>query len=131
MIQVYIAAPYPVRDLAIRMMRRLELQRMYVTSRWLKQEDEINEAHALMDLADVACADVIVVLNPEGWCNFGTGGRHVELGYAIALKKPILLVGERSNIFHHLSCVKVVDDTEDITKHVQKLAASRIDHASV
>lgn len=122
-VKVYIAAPYPIRDVAVKMMRRLELQSIEVTSRWLKEDDTLSDEHARNDLEDVERADVLLAMNPADWSESGTGGRHVELGYALALGKPILLVGDRSNIFHHLSCVKAVDDTEDIAKHVQRLAA--------
>lgn len=55
-------------------------------------------------------------------CADPTGGRHVELGMAIAWKIPILIIGERSNVFHVLPQVRVIDDTEDIAKHVDELA---------
>lgn len=117
----YIAAPFPCREQAIRLMRMLERQGIEVTSSWLKAHDANTDFFARQDLADVARAALLVAVNPRGWEERGTGGRHVEFGYALALGKPILLVGERSNIFHHLSSVKVVDDTEDITKHVKRL----------
>lgn len=129
--KVYIAAPYPMRDAAITLMQRLETQGVEVTSRWLKAPDTLSDAHAQKDLQDVARADVLLAFNPDGWTDRGTGGRHVELGYALALGKPILLVGERSNIFHHLSTVKVVDDTEDITKHVKRLARESLGGAII
>lgn len=117
---MYIAAPYPVRDEAIRVMRMLELQGVEVTSRWLKAPDELTDEHARKDLEDVARADVLLALNPDGWEERGTGGRHVELGYALALGKAIVLVGERSNIFHHLAHVRRIDRGQDITKNVQR-----------
>jgi nucleoside 2-deoxyribosyltransferase len=118
--RAYIAAPYPERDQAIRIMRMLELQGIEVTSTWLRSPDTLSDEHARVDLADVARADVLVALNPESWNERGTGGRHVEFGYALALGKPIVLVGERSNIFHYLDIVKRIDDSEDITKQVLK-----------
>lgn len=39
----------------------------------------------------------------------GRGGRHVELGYALALDKSIWLVGRREHIFHSLPQVKHFD----------------------
>lgn len=119
--KVYIAAPYPVRDRAATMMRVLELRGVEVTSRWLKAPDTMCDEHARKDLEDVAAADVLLALNPEGWEDKGTGGRHVELGYAIALGKPILLVGERTNIFHYLSSIVQVDEISDFSKHVKTL----------
>ena len=108
MLPVYIAAPYPFRDEAILVMNDLEAAGFVVTSRWLKAPDELADEHARKDLADVAAADVLLALNPPGWESAGTGGRHVELGYAIALRKQIVLVGERSNIFHYLNDIVVL-----------------------
>lgn len=107
--KIYIAAPYPTRDDATALMHKLESQGYVVTSRWLKAPDELNHDGAQKDLDDVEAADVLVALNDEPWHNAGTGGRHVEFGYALALKKTIVLVGNRSNIFHHLRDVRVVE----------------------
>jgi nucleoside 2-deoxyribosyltransferase len=121
-IRVYIAAPYPTRAIAIRVMQRLEDAGIDVTSRWLRVDDEPTDAYARQDLADVAAADLLLALNVAGWEDKGTGGRHVELGYALALQKPILLVGARSNIFHHLAAVTVVSPMDEIAAHVQAVA---------
>jgi len=126
--KVYIAAPWPYRDKAITVMRMLETKKVHVTSRWLKAEHKavseltIDEqaAFAREDLDDVLEADLLLALNPEGWEDKGTGGRHVELGYAIAHGKPVILAGERTNVFHYLPSIKRIDDSEDIVKHVQK-----------
>ena len=111
--RIYIACPYPERGLAVEAMQLLEARGHDVTSRWLKAPDELTDASAREDLADVASAEVLLALNPSGYENAGTGGRHVELGYALALKKRILLVGQRSNIFHYLSNVEVVASVDE------------------
>lgn len=112
--KIYIAAPYPTRDAAIAAMHQLEALGHMITSRWLKAPDELADEHARKDLADVAEADALIALNPAGWEDIGTGGRHVELGYALALDKQIVLVGRRSNIFHYLSHVRVIERLEDL-----------------
>lgn len=112
--KIYVAAPYPDRDSAIVVMHMLEAQGHVVTSRWLKSPDELADEHARKDLDDVAEADVLLAINGRDWENAGTGGRHVELGYAIALGKEIVLMGRRSNIFHYLSCVRVIERIEDL-----------------
>lgn len=94
-------------------MLHLEASGIEVTSRWLKAPDELCDEHARKDLDDVESADALVAFNPAGWENIGTGGRHVELGYALRGDKPIVLVGVRSNIFHHLNDVTVVDTLEE------------------
>lgn len=112
--RIYIAAPYPTREHAITVMRRLEHLGHEVTSRWLKAPDELADDHARKDLDDVAAADVLVALNDVDWENAGTGGRHVEFGYALAMGKMIVLVGRRSNIFHYLHQVRVIERIEDL-----------------
>lgn len=110
--KVYIAAPYPMRATAIELMTKLEALGVTVTSSWLRAEDEMNDKYARLDLADVRRADALVAMNPAAWHNTGTGGRHVELGYALALKRPVVLLGDPSNIFHHL------DDIRRLPQHV-------------
>ena len=126
-LRVYIAAPFPERDYAIAVMRACEARGFAVASRWLKGTDELDDVHARNDLADVAAADWLVALNPPGYENKGTGGRHTELGYALALGKPVALVGERSNIFHYLSDIVRVDgaDPASIAEGLCLTAASR------
>jgi nucleoside 2-deoxyribosyltransferase len=111
--KVYIAAPFPIRDEAVTLMHQLEALGFEVTSRWLKAPDELADEHARKDLEDVSEADVLLALNPEAFENAGTGGRHVELGYAIARRKRIVLLGKRSNIFHYLNSIVVVSTLDE------------------
>lgn len=111
--RVYVAAPYEMRDEAIKIKRVLENLEYEVTSRWLTQLDEEGDAGARMDLADVERADALLLLNPEEFRRIGTGGRHCEFMYAWTLGKKIVVLGVRSNIFHHLSNVRVIDKLED------------------
>lgn len=112
--QVYIAAPYPWREDAIGVMVALEGAGIGCTASWLRQVEEMTDAAARLDLADVDRADVLVALNPPGWEDRGTGGRHVELGYALAKQKRVVLVGHSTNIFHYLSDVVQVQTPGDI-----------------
>lgn len=120
MAAVYIAAPYPTRNDAIKAMDLLERAGHVVTSRWLKAPDELTDEHARKDLEDVAAADVLLALNPADYENAGTGGRHVELGYALALGKKIALIGNRSNIFHHLNVVRVFAHVDEALLWLKK-----------
>lgn len=110
--RIYIAAPYPLRDEAIAAMERLETAGHTITSRWLKSPDELADEHARKDLADVEAADLLLAMNPPNWGNTGTGGRHVEFGYALALGKRIVVIGVRSHIFHYLDYVEILDTLE-------------------
>lgn len=111
---VYIAGPNAGRRTAIGVMHLLEAHGHTVTSTWLRQLDELDDAHARLDLADVDRADALVALNFKAWQHLGSGGRYVEFGYAIARGKRLIVVGERSNIFHYLSDVVLVAHAAEI-----------------
>ena len=110
--KVYIAAPYPERLAAQALLRWIESAGDEVTSTWLREEDTLDDFHAQLDLDDVARADVLLAFNPKAYAEAGTGGRHVELGYALALGKPVVLLGSRTNIFHHLDRIVAVDGVD-------------------
>lgn len=111
--RVYIAAPFQLRDRAQALMTRLEANGFPVTSRWLRIDDmpDTDDA-ARLDLQDIDEADALVLLNAEDWRTAGTGGRHTEFGYAYAKDKDLCVVGVRTNVFHHLTAVHVVDEPE-------------------
>lgn len=113
--KIYIAAPYPLREEARRIMILLESAGHHVTSRWIV-EDQVgmSHEHATHDLEDVARADLLLAVHQEAWHNRGTGGRHVEFGYALALGIPVVLWGQRTNNFHHLNHVRVIERLEDL-----------------
>ena len=116
-IRVYIAAPFQLQDAAIALREFLEDGGIGCTSSWLEAPENIDDHWARRDLSDVARCDVFVAMNPEDWSSRGTGGRHVEFGYALALRKPVLILGTRTNIFHHLrdvACCAVEDAAEVI-----------------
>jgi nucleoside 2-deoxyribosyltransferase len=82
-----------------------------VTSRWLDGDypadpsgrslvapDEVRARVAAEDMADVLAADLFVAFTEEGRTD-GRGGRHVELGIALAAKKRVIVVGPAENVF--------------------------------
>lgn len=112
---IYLAAWYE-RNAEMRDYRdRLKVMGHHVTSRWIDQhggdlpesmgEGEVQEnidaaaRYALKDLQDVVASDLLVHFTSPG---FGKGGRHIEYGYALALRMPIAIVGPRENVFHAL-----------------------------
>lgn len=109
--RVYIAAPYPEIEAARTLLKAVEHAGYLVTSRWLKEGfEDLSAENALKDLEDVSSADVLVAYNPAAYGNSGTGGRHVEFGYAVALGKVLVLVGPMTHIFHFLPQVVQVED---------------------
>jgi hypothetical protein len=125
-VKVYIAAPFPLRSDAVRLMEYLEAHGHVVTSTWLRIHDMPNcDDSARLDLADVARSDALIALNPPGWEEKGTGGRHVEFGCAVTLGKLVVLLGARTNVFHFLSDIEVVSSQEAARVALVAYAARR------
>lgn len=81
-----------------------------VTSRWIygaldaiNSDPGIDKAeYALQDLDDIRRSDLFVAFSEDSAAHGlpgNTGGRHVELGVAIAARTRIILVGPRENVF--------------------------------
>ena len=80
-----------------------------VTSRWIEGTHEIKEGDfkdhvfnsrmADEDIYDLKTSDVMVAFT-NGDSRRSRGGRHVEFGYALAIRKPIIIFGDRENVFH-------------------------------
>lgn len=81
------------------------------TSRWVDGNGEgMSHAEAAaMDLIDVERADVLILFTNQKGTSFISGGRFVELGYAIAIDKRIIVVGDYENVFIHLPEIERVD----------------------
>ncbi len=62
----------------------------------------------LLDQDDVLSADALVCFS-EATGEGGNGGRHVELGMALALGRRVIVIGRREHIFHHLPEVELVE----------------------
>lgn len=135
--RVYIAAPYVARDHIRELADELIAIGYHVTSRWLDETHEIGAStagaatgltdetvsrHALDDLADVRSADVFVAVTAKqsgALPPFGnSGGRHVEMGYALARELHIVVVGEPENIFQRMKTVTVVRDWHQAVVHL-------------
>ena len=129
--KVYIASAYQRRD----QMRTyaLDLQRIgwEVTSSWLQQtlpfdapvksfpESEMSKL-AEQDVEDIRRADIFVTYTEPVSRRYPRGGRHVEFGIALALHKPILIVGAVENIFHTLiSCGRRFDAWSDLLDWIE------------
>ena len=98
-----------------------------VQSRWLEEEfqteagkrgtneDCHREKWAKYDYQDVLLCDVMLnFTEPPNSC--GRGGRHVELGLAIAWSKRVIVVGHRENVFHHLPQVEFCETVDEAIK---------------
>lgn len=116
--KAYLAARYSRIDELNTYREHLRMMGVEVTSRWLDGEhraaDEdltanVDLAHrfAADDLQDIRAADVLVAFTEEPRSGASRGGRHVELGWALASNKKILVCGPRENVFHCLGQVEV------------------------
>jgi excisionase family DNA binding protein len=116
--RVYVAGPSAEADRCERVMARVRAMGVTVTYAWTAglpaQTDEIVSPACL---AGVAAADVVIVLMPEvAHGPFGrpsphvTIGAWVEEGAALALRKPVILVGPGSPVFAALCHTTATDD---------------------
>lgn len=112
---VYIAAPFELRKEAAQLRAQLDVVDIGCCSRWIdlfggQPATEL----AASDLADVREAHAVVLINPPSYANKGTGGRHVEIGFALALGITIVIHGVKSNIFHELPGVSVTQTVDEL-----------------
>lgn len=119
---IYISVRYGRKPEAEALARAFRTNGHEVTSRWVFRDQpmdyhdasyyEIGQ-YAQEDADDVVAADVFVALTEETDSVYGRGGRHVEFGIAIALKRPVFFVGPFENIFHYLpSCTHFITNDE-------------------
>lgn len=131
--KLYLAAPYAARDyIREQVAPRLAAEGHEMTSEWLLATRAITPAtlgtsaatsdadvmyHAGKDLEEVRAADVLVHFTASylksrlSWLNdaehnLHSGGRHVETGYALALGKSVIVMGQPENIFQRGLCHK-------------------------
>lgn len=77
------------------------------TANYTEQE---REEIALQDLRDIGRADAIaLVAGPEKYA----GGKFVEVGYGLALRKYIVVIGRRENMLMWHPLIKCVDTPEE------------------
>jgi nucleoside 2-deoxyribosyltransferase len=122
-VKIYLAAMYQWIDKMKTEREKYRAAGFEITADWI-ESDEVNQArsrneNAWLDLQGVREADTFVLYTLPVGTMFSSGGRMTELGYAIALNKRIILVGERENVFCHLDNIRVFSTTEDAVKHLQ------------
>lgn len=108
---VYLAARYGRRLQMLGIAQQLESRGHRVTSRWIRGEHDSLDgdaspaqqaAWAEENIEDINSADVLLTITEEpGTDGAGRGGRHVELGVALGMDMPVLLVGPAEHVFHH------------------------------
>lgn len=142
---VYLAARYSRREELCRYKSDLEAAGYQVPARWLLGEHQVHGLEAARaveadgpvpvdqavlfaedDIEDLLGADIIVSFTEAPRCGATRGGRHVEFGVALGLKRAgagqhrIYLVGPIENVFHALPEVDGRFDTwEDCFEHLR------------
>lgn len=127
--KAYVAAPFEERLLAMEILQVLEYANIDVVSSWLYVDADTRpiglmapheqSKAALRDLEEIQAADIVVVLGSRDYAHAGTGGRHVELGFALGIGKPVFLLGDRTNIFHHLPAVRRILPSESLIEVIR------------
>lgn len=103
-----------------------------ITARWLdstnahtgSSDDGVGgkdaQDFAVRNLIDIFGSDLVISLTHDA-NDPPRGGRHVEFGYALALRKKLIVCGPRENLFHHLPQVIVVGDVEGLVDVLRKM----------
>jgi len=119
--KIYLATAWNDHDTIRRAIGEIERHGHDLHARWTElalggkeygDGSEANLPNANMDLSDLHSSDgVLLVPNRE----MGTG-HHIEFGYALAIGKPTVIVGETWTIFHAL-----VPQTDDYGRALELL----------
>lgn len=126
-IKFYFAGRYGRRKELLEYAEALRCAGHEVTSRWLNGEHEMHDekpSHdqakmfAMDDLQDIHRADILVAFteSPGDANGRARGGRHVELGYALARGMYVIVVGHRENVFCHLERIEHYKTPEEFLR---------------
>lgn len=100
--RVYVAAPWTHKEDAREAAALIEREGHEITEPWWDHPDTNDpvelEDQAARDIHGVEHSDALVLLNLAK-----SEGKAVETGIALARHIPILLVGDKSNVFHSLT----------------------------
>jgi hypothetical protein len=114
--KVYLAAPWAARASMPAIAARLADAGHVITEPWWTYPNTADPAvlrrGATRNVAGVTAADALLLVNSQRRGR-ETSGKAVETGIAVGQRKPVLLVGKPSNIFHYLPDVVVVPTVDD------------------
>lgn len=115
-INVYLAARWGRQEEIREYAEKLKSIGVNITARWLYAEEFSENAQepAEMDLEDIDNSDILVLFSdPKGSSNRG-GGRYFELGYAYAMGKECIYVGEPEVVFLRLDDITRCETLNDL-----------------
>ena len=127
--KIYLAARYGRREEMCRYRVELQAIGVSVTSRWLNgnRDGVLETVAAREDIEDIRLADTLIAFteHPEmTGPGRNRGGRHVEMGYALALSKPVIVCGHLENVFCYLPNVSYFSEWPDLFAELCRIAAS-------
>lgn len=114
-LKVYLAALFSRKDEMATVADRLKSAGYGISCRWVYGGEDglTREEIAILDIEDLNQANAIICFTyPRGTMTSG-GGRHVEFGYALAMGKECIIIGERENVFHHCPQVKQFSSVDE------------------
>ena len=136
--KIYLAASFSRQKEMRSVEDRLQKAGFKITSHWLDEpaKKESSDARsrdlmrrAICDLHDIRDADILVrFTDPEVVMGdyqsmipgfLGTGARHTEVGYAIAMGRPVVVVGGHQNVFDFLPNVTHVKNVEELVSFLK------------
>ncbi len=113
--RIYLAARYSRWHELADYARQLSAYGFVITSRWLEGRspllpDGLSEEAAFeqrayfaqQDWEDLMNADICISFTEPPRSSNTRGGRHVEMGAALAIGKRVIVIGQRENVFHCL-----------------------------
>jgi len=118
-LQIYIAASFPRKNEACVLANMLAAMGHKITSRWHSEDSSyatVEQMHnrAKRDYEDLDACNVFVSLTGD---NLTHGGRHAEFGFALAMSKRVILIGEREHVLHWCSGVELYKDVEEFLRY--------------
>ena len=117
---VYIAGQWDRREELLEFAFDLHDAGCNITSCWLWSNDDEYEEHykeyAVRDIEDIGKSDVFILFTETELTV--RNSRLVELGFALAWLKEVIIIGPRENIFCHLNIVRHCADIDEFWREI-------------
>lgn len=144
--KIYLASRYSRREEMVAASTQLRALGHVITSRWILGDHQIDDAglsleaaeeertrFAMEDAADLIEADCVISFTEAPRSTSSRGGRHVEFGMALGLKKHCIVIGPRENVFHCLPQVAIFESFEKflpmVSRHTALALVAKADRA--
>lgn len=103
LVNIYLAGPYSSRLELLEIVKRLEQygHSIKVPAIWLSgvHDDACPVECALTDIVNIKNSEMLLLFTNQNGRN---GGRYIELGIAMGLEIPCIIVGDYTNVFTRL-----------------------------